>query len=129
MWCRGIRGATTVESNTEEQIVKGTSELLKKMIAANGVELENVASIIFTTTADLNAEFPAQAARDMGWSEVALLCGHEMNVPGSLPRCLRILILFNTEKRADEIVHVYTKGATELRQKGARLQTHAGGNK
>lgn len=129
MWCRGIRGATTVESNTEEQIVTGTRDLLQQMITANSVEPENVACIIFTTTPDLNAEFPAQAAREMGWSEVALLCGHEMNVPGSLPRCLRILIMFNTEKRADEIVHVYTRGATELRHKGARLQTDAGGTK
>jgi chorismate mutase len=115
MWCRGIRGATTVDSNTREAILAATSELLQKMIQDNGVVKEQVASILFTTTADLNAEFPAQAARRIGWSEVALLCGHEMNVPGGLARCLRILMLVNTDKRPQEIVHVYIKGAQGLR--------------
>ncbi len=120
MWCRGIRGATTVEANTREQIVNNTRELLEAMITANDVELDDIACVVFTTTADLNAEFPAQAAREMGWSDVALLCSHEMAVPDSLPRCLRILVMVNTEKRANQIVHVYTKGASALRQKGAR---------
>jgi len=74
-----------------------------------------VAYAYFTTTPDLNAEFPAAAAREIGWTETALLCGHEMNVPGSLAKCLRILILYNTEKTAREIVHVYIKGAANLR--------------
>ena len=74
-----------------------------------------MASILFTTTPDLNAEFPAVAARRLGWSEVALLCGHEMDVSGSLPKCLRILMLVNTERRAGEIVHVYLKEAENLR--------------
>jgi len=86
------------------------------MIEANGVVADEVACVLFTTTPDLNAEFPAKAARELpGWSGVALLCGHEMDVPGSLPRCLRILMLVNTEKGADEIVHVYLRGAEELR--------------
>ena len=85
------------------------------MVTANGVEEDDVACIIFTTTPDLNAEFPAVAARELGFAQTALLCGHEMNVPDSLPRCLRILLLFNTEKRAEEIVHVYVKGAQNLR--------------
>lgn len=115
MSCRGIRGATTIESNTREAILAATDELLQELIDANQVRQENVACVIFTTTLDLNAEFPAVAARRLGWSNVALLCGHEMNVPGSLPRCLRILILVNTEKHADDIVHVYLRGAKSLR--------------
>ena len=115
MACRGIRGATTIESNSKEAILAATKELLQQMIDANGVEAQDVACTIFTTTSDLDAEFPAVAARQLGWSNVALLCGHEMNVPGSLRTCLRILILFNTEKSPGEIVHVYTRGARELR--------------
>jgi len=115
MKCRGIRGATTVGANTREQILAATKELLQEMIAANGVEEEDMACVIFTTTPDIDAEFPAVAARELGFSQVALLCGHEMNVPDSLPMCLRILILFNTEKNAHEIVHVYLKGAQSLR--------------
>jgi chorismate mutase len=115
MLCRGIRGATTVENNTKEDILNAGKELLQKMIEANGLVPEDVACAIFTTTQDLNAEFPAAAARQLGWSHTALLCAQEMNVPGSLQRCLRILILYNTEKSAEEIVHVYIKGATTLR--------------
>lgn len=120
MNCRGIRGATTVAANTREHVLAATKELLQEMVRANGVEKENVACILFTTTPDIDAEFPAVAARGLGFSEAALLCGHEMNVPGSLPMCLRILILFNTEKRAEEIVHVYIKGAKGLRPEDDR---------
>ena len=115
MWCRGIRGAPTVDNNTKEDILNAGKELLQKMIHANGLQPENVACAKFTTTQDLDAEFPAAAARQLGWSNTALLCAQEMNVPGSLQRCLRILILYNTEKSADEIVHVYIKGATTLK--------------
>lgn len=113
--CRGIRGATTVDRNTRESILEAACELLTEIVRANDVEADDVASVIFTTSPDLNAEFPALAARQMGWTDVALLCGHEMNVPGSLPMCLRILLHVNTEKRAKEIVHVYLKGAKVLR--------------
>ena len=115
MMCRGIRGATTVEQNSGEDILAATRELLEEMLTRNEVLPDDIAFIYFTTTADLNAEFPAVAAREMGLWDTPLLCGHEMNVPGSLPRCLRILVLVNTERRADEIVHVYTKGAQGLR--------------
>ena len=118
MNCRGIRGATTVDANTAEDILAATKELLQEMVSANGVQEEDVACILFTTTPDIDAEFPAVAARELGFSETALLCGHEMNVLGSLPMCLRILILFNTEKRVEEIVHVYIKGAKGLRSWG-----------
>jgi len=115
MLCRGIRGATTVDSNTPEAILNATAELLTAMVKANSIRLEDVASAIFTTTPDLNAEFPALAARRLGWNDVALLCGHEMAVPGSLAMCLRILLHVNTDKRADQIVHVYLRGAQVLR--------------
>lgn len=115
MNCRGIRGATTVDANTREDILAATRELLQEMVSANGVREEDVACILFTTTPDIDAEFPAVAARELGFSETALMCGHEMNVLGSLPMCLRILLLFNTEKRVEEIVHVYIKGAKGLR--------------
>jgi len=115
VWCRGIRGATTVDSNSREAILAATDELLRKMIDANGLEPERVACALFTTTSDLDAEFPAAAARQLGWSNVALLCSKEMDVPGSLRRCLRVLVLYNTERNADEIVHVYIRGATELK--------------
>ena len=115
MKCRGIRGATTVDTNTKEDILKATRELLQDMVKANDVRGEDVASILFTTTSDLNATFPAEAARELGLSQVPLLCGQEIDVPGSLPMCLRILILFNTGKTAEDIVHVYLKDAKKLR--------------
>jgi len=115
MQCRGIRGATTVDENTKDAIVRGARDLLQRLVDANDIETDNIACTFFTTTSDLDAEFPALAARQMGWSQTALLCGHEMNVPGSLPKCIRILILYNTEKRASEIKHIYTNGAEVLR--------------
>jgi chorismate mutase len=113
--CRGIRGAITVDSNTSQDILAAGRELLEEMIAANDVHPEDVAAAFFTTTTDLDADFPARAAREMGWSDVPLMCGNEMTVPGSLDRCLRILLLINTEKRPDEIAHIYLKGARVLR--------------
>jgi chorismate mutase len=115
MRCRGIRGATTVDANTREDILASAKELLQEMVQANGVHENDVACILFTTTPDLNAGFPAAAARELGLSQVPMLCGHEMNVPGSLPMCLRVLILFNTEKSAEDIVSIYIRGARELR--------------
>jgi chorismate mutase len=112
---RGVRGATTVESNTVEAILEATKDLLAAMLKANDIETEDVASAFFTTTPDLNAEFPAVAARDLGWSHVALLCGHEMNKPGALPMCLRILLHVNTETPARDIRHIYLRGARVLR--------------
>jgi len=113
--CRGVRGATTVEENDPELILAATRELLFIMIRANGIEQVDVASAIFTTTVDLNATYPALAARQLGWYDAALLCGHEMNVPGGLTKCVRILVHWNTLRSADEIVHVYLHGAKTLR--------------
>jgi chorismate mutase len=116
MACRGIRGATTVESNSREAILAAAKELLSEVVRANGVEKEDVASAYFTTTPDLNAEFPAVTARqDFGWTNVALMCGHEMAVPGSLAMCLRVLLHVNTDRTQDEINHVYLRGASTLR--------------
>ena len=115
MWCRGIRGAVTVPANNKESIIAATKELLEKMVQTNNIEMGEIAAIFFTTTSDLNAEFPATATRELGWpQQLALLCGHEMNVPNSLPLCLRILMLVNTEKTAEEIVHVYLGEAKNL---------------
>jgi chorismate mutase len=115
MLCRGVRGATTVESDNREQILTATRQLLALMIRLNGIQPEAVGSAIFTTTPDVNAEFPALAARQLGWLDVPLLCTHELAVPGSLPRCIRILIHWNTEKMQQEIRHVYIKEAARLR--------------
>ena len=115
MKCRGIRGATTVDANTAKSIYASTKQLLREMIKANDVDKDDIASIIFTVTDDLNAAFPAKAARDMGMSNTPLLCSREINVPGSLKSCLRVLILFNTDKKPDDIKHIYLKGAVVLR--------------
>lgn len=113
--CRGVRGAITVKENDQEAILAATRELLYLMIRANNIEAEDVASAIFTTTMDLNATYPALAARQLGWYDAALLCGHEMDVPGGIPRCIRILVHWNTSKRIDEIIHVYLREAKSLR--------------
>jgi chorismate mutase len=115
MNCRGVRGAITVKENEREEILRGTRRLLAWMIHANGIRKEDVASVIFTATPDLNAAFPAAAARQIGWDGVPLLCTHEMGVPGALPRCIRILIHWNTERSQAEITHVYLEGAASLR--------------
>ena len=112
---RGVRGPTTVEANSVEAILEATRELLVAMLKANETDVEYVASAFFTTTVDLNAEFPAVAARDLGWTNVALMCGHEMNKPGGLPMCLRILLHVNTDKPARDITHIYLRGARVLR--------------
>ncbi|HEY8838370.1 MAG TPA: chorismate mutase [Dehalococcoidia bacterium] len=113
--CRGIKGATTVERNTREDILAATTELLQLMVEHNDIDPDDVASALFTTTADLNAEFPAVAARRIGWTEVPLCCAHELDVPGSLRMCLRILLHINTDKAARDIVHIYHRGAKVLR--------------
>ncbi len=115
---RGIRGATTATSNTKEAILEATKELLEKLIEANDLTPDDVAAALFTTTPDLNAEFPAVAARQMGWTFVPLLCGHEMNIPDAQPRCIRALVLVNTDKTPQDIVHIYLREAINLRARG-----------
>jgi chorismate mutase len=116
MLVRGIRGATTVPANTREDILAATRELLDEIVRANEIDPDHVASIIFSTTPDLSAEFPAVAARDLGFTHVALECVHEMNVPGALAKCLRVLMHVNTELGAKDIKHVYLRGARVLRR-------------
>jgi chorismate mutase len=113
--CRGIRGATTAPANTAEDILEMTHELLQVVIRLNDLDPADVASVIFTTTPDLTATFPALAARQIGWTEVPLICTHEMAVPGALTHAVRLLIHVNTTKSASEIRHVYLKGAVQLR--------------
>lgn len=115
MMCRGVRGATVAETNTSEDILTAARQLLALMIRLNGIESEDVASAVFTVTPDLDAEFPAFAARQLGWIHVPLLCSYEINVPGSLKSCVRILVNWNTPKSQNEIVHVYIKDAKSLR--------------
>ena len=115
MTCRGVRGATTVRSNSREDILTETRRLLAVMIRLNEMDTEDVASVIFSATPDLNAEFPALAARQLGWLDVPLICTHEIGVPGALEKCIRILVQWNTEKAQSKISHVYLKEAVRLR--------------
>ncbi len=115
MWLRGVRGATVAKANAREAIVEATREMLLKLVEVNGIEHDDIASAFFSTTRDLNAEFPAIAARQIGWSDAALMCMHEMDVPNSLPMCVRVLVHWNTTKRATEIKHIYMNGAEKLR--------------
>jgi chorismate mutase len=121
MLCRGVRGATTADANTREEILTATRQLLALMIRLNGIESEDVGSAIFSLTRDLDAEFPALAARQLGWLDVPLLCTYEVDVPGSLRKCVRILIHWNTDKPQDAIHHVYIKEAVKLRPDLSKL--------
>lgn len=113
---RGIRGATTVNADQPDLILSATSELLNAILAANfGLHPADIASAWFTVTEDLCAAFPAQAARQMGWSLVPMMCAREIPVPGSLPRAIRVLVHWNTDKAQNEITHVYLREAVRLR--------------
>ena len=112
---RGIRGAIRVEENTKENILASTRELLLRMVSENEVEVEDIASIFFTATDDLNAEFPAYAARDLDLKMVPLLCAREISVPGCMTRLIRILLHVNTDKSQDQIKHQYLGDTRSLR--------------
>jgi chorismate mutase len=117
---RGIRGATTADRNEAEAIVEATAELLNELVDLNAVDVEEVAFAYFTTTPDLDAEFPALAARRLGWLDVPLLCGHDLDVrqpnPRGVGRCVRILLLYNTERPQREMRHAYLRGAQAIRE-------------
>lgn len=113
--CRGVRGATTVETVDRETVLQATRELLAAMIRANRIDTEDVASALFTTTADITSVFPATAARQLGWLDVPLMCGHEMNVEGALQKCVRVLVHWNTTLPQAEVRHIYLRGAVSLR--------------
>ncbi len=112
---QGIRGATTVETNDAQQILEATDELVRKLIETNGLHPDDIVSGLFTMTADLNAAFPARAAEVYGWNIVALLHSTEIPVPGSLPRCIRLLVHAYTRRTREQVRHVYLRGATVLR--------------
>lgn len=119
MSVRGIRGATTVGRNDRDEILAATDEMLRLLIELNGIRPEDVVQAFFTVTSDLDAEFPAAAARALGWLEVPLMNGTEIPVPGALPRCIRVLVTWLTPRRQDEIRHVFLHGARALRPKWA----------
>ncbi len=116
MLVRGIRGATTVEQDQVNEILIATSELLQMIKEENQIDIEDIGSILFTTTSDIRSAFPALAARRIGWDKVPLLCFQEIEVPDALPRCIRVLMHVNTDKKQDEIKHIYLKEARQLRQ-------------
>ena len=118
---RGIRGATTADENAPEEILAATAELLEELSRANGVDPDDIAYAHFSVTADLDAAFPATAARErLGWTHVAMMCSNEMASPGGQPRCIRVTLLVNTDKAADEIEYVYLRDAANLRARGGR---------
>ena len=115
---RAIRGATTSDNNTKDDIVEATREMLISLVEANDLKKEDVISAFFTTTKDLNTQFPAVAARKIGWTEVALMCSHEMFVPDAQEKCIGVMVHVNTDKSAHDINNVYLKDAVNLRKRG-----------
>lgn len=127
---RGIRGATTVEHDGADAIAEATDELLRELIRLNELDPADIAGIWFTTTRDLSAEFPAIAARRLGWVDVPLLCGHEMDVdaanPRSIAKCIRVMIQLNTDRPQAAMNHVYLRRAREIRADLDRLREEQG---
>jgi len=119
--CRGVRGASTVTANSREAILTSTRQMLALLIRRNEMIVTDIASAVFTVTKDLDAEFPALAARQLGWLEVPLLCGYEIDVPNSLPMCVRVLVHWNTDRRQDQVQHVYIHDAVRLRPDLSKL--------
>lgn len=115
MAVRGIRGAVTVEENTKDEILTKTAEMLQSLIDKNSLKVEDIISAVFSVTDDVNADFPAVAARKLGWIYTPLMCTREIPVPGSLESCIRVLLHVNSERKQDEIVHVYLYEARRLR--------------
>ena len=113
---RGIRGAIDVSSNEEGKILEAAAQLLNRILEVNSVSKEDITAVIFSMSKDLNAAFPAKAARQMGWNEVPLFCCTEIDVPDALPKCIRVLMLVNTSRKQGEIKHVYLGGAAALRE-------------
>ena len=113
---QAVRGATTSPSNSSEEILTATTEMLDLIIKENSLKVEDIISAFFTTTQDLNAEFPPVAARKIGWVNVALMCSHEMKVPGALQKCIRVMVHVNTDKNPTDIVNIYLRDAVNLRK-------------
>ena len=120
--CRGIRGATTADNNDRESIIDASKELLESIVNENDLNVDDIAEAFFTTTKDLTAEYPAVAARrSLGWTQVALSNTHEMEVPNDISKCIRVLILVNTDKKQSEINNIYLKDAINLRNRGSDI--------
>ncbi|MGI6678843.1 MAG: chorismate mutase [Dehalobacterium sp.] len=115
MAVRGIRGAISVENNSQETISQATRELISEIIKKNQIDTKDIAGAFFSVTRDLDAQFPARTAREIGWENVPMMCTWEMDVPGSMKGIIRAMILWNTELTQDEIKHIYLKRATALR--------------
>ena len=123
MSVRGIRGATTVDQDAAPEVLHATRELLEEILSVNGIsDFDEIGSAIFTTSPDLTSAFPAEAARDLGMSQVPLLCASEIAVPGSMPRCIRVLLHWNTDRAQSEVTHVYLRDARKLRPDVASAQ-------
>jgi len=112
---RGVRGAICATENSREAIFDATRRLILRMLSANEIETENIASIFFTTSPDLNADYPAYVLREMGYLQIPLMCATEIDVPGGLPRVIRVLIHLNTDKKQSEIRHLYLGEAARMR--------------
>jgi len=124
MWVRGIRGAINIAENSKEEILSKSRELLEAIVKANRVKAGDIAAAIFTLSPDLNADFPAYAARQMGWTDVPLMCARELDVPGAMARVIRVLLLVNSRIPASKIKHQYLGDTPQLRpdlaQKGPK---------
>jgi len=112
---RGLRGATTVDADTVEQVTQRSQELMREIMARNGLTEDDIVSAVFTTTADVTSVFPATAIREIGFGAVQLLCAAEIPVPGAMPLCIRVLLHVHTARSRDEMHHVYLHGAQGLR--------------
>jgi monofunctional chorismate mutase len=124
--CRGVRGATTAAANEREAILEATKELLTRLVERNQVAPDDIAAIFFTVSDDLDAEYPALAARLLGWNEAALMCAREIPVSTTVaPRCIRVLMLINTEKSASQIAHIYLREAVALRPSRADISVES----
>ena len=115
MAIRGLRGATSVDANSKEEIISKTKELLQVIVEKNEVNVEDIASATFSVTDDVTAEFPAVAARQLGWIYTPLFCTREINVPGSLQHCIRVLLHINSDKTQEDMIHIYLYDAEKLR--------------
>ena len=123
MAVRGIRGAVQVASNRKELIHRGTQRMLRAIVRRNRVGLDDIAGVFLTATSDLDADFPAYGARAMGWTTVPLLCARELEIPGGMPRVIRVLVLANSDRPQREIEHVYLGAAARLRPDWKKRKT------
>lgn len=123
MSVRAVRGATQLEQDTREQILGRVTELVQQVMDANGLQVDDFISVIFTATSDLHAEFPAYAARRLGFGEIPLICARELEIEGSMPRVVRLMAHVETELPRSDVTHVYLHGASALRSDLTRVRS------